>query len=198
MLLLAIPVFTVLFFAPRIVISTLFGMKYSDGYIVLRILLLGKLFSVFAGLNTSALIALGENKTVSYLVFIEVGVNLIANIILIPIYGIEGGAIALTASLVLGDILGVIILYRNYNVHPVSGTILYPLIVLGILAGIAYGVFTVIGVPDWAVIPVIGISYPVVVTHLALEEQDEELLTLLEDRIGIELTIVRKVVDRLQ
>jgi len=198
MVIIAIPIFTVLFFAPKLVIGTLFGQSYEEGYTVLRILLAGKLFGIFAGLNTGALIALGKNRIVSYLVFVQVVVNFSANYLLIPVYGIEGGAIALTVSMIVGDLLGSILLFHWYGLHPIRDSILRPFGLLSIVAMIGFSGANIMGLPSRTTIIIIGMVYPFVVIKFALEEQDEMLLSLFENRIDQDLTPLREIVTRLQ
>jgi len=198
MLLIAIPIFAILFFAPELVISTMFGSNYTEGSTVLRILLIGKLFGILLGLNSSSLIALGDNKTVSYLVFIQVLLNLLINVLFIPRFGIEGAAIALTSAVIIGDILGSLILFKKYGLHPFTGSILIPLTLFGAIATVGIAVTRPLGIPLWTVIFAIGFGYPVILAKFALEPKDEELLILFENRIGHELKPLRTTITRLQ
>jgi len=198
MMMLAVPIFVVLFFAPRIVINLLFGAKYTDGALVLQIVIVGKLVAILSGLNFKSLIALGDNRFVSYMMFAQLVLNFVANYLLIPVYGIVGGAVALTLSAVAGDLLGALVLFRQYDLHPLSLSLLVPVSLLGGIAGVGFVVTTVAGLPLWVVIIPLAVGYPIVVARFAIEPRDEMLLGLFEDRIGRELTPVRNVVNRLQ
>jgi len=194
MVLLALPVFTVLFFAPKLVINLLFGESYTDGYVTLRILLLGNLFGILAGLNTNALIAMGEGRLVSYTVFVQVLVNFSMNLTLIPIFGIEGAAIALAGATVVGDTLGSVLLYKRYRLHPISSSVMLPFGLLSVFAGIGYTIAWYFAIPTWAVIVLIGLGYPIITVRYALEPQDEELLSLFESKADIELPYIRDII----
>jgi len=149
-------------------------------------------------LNFKSLIALGDNRFVSYMMFAQLVLNFVANYLLIPVYGIVGGAVALTLSAVAGDLLGALVLFRQYDLHPLSLSLLVPVSLLGGIAGVGFVVTTVAGLPLWVVIIPLAVGYPIVVARFAIEPRDEMLLGLFEDRIGRELTPVRNVVNRLQ
>ncbi|WP_434529991.1 flippase (plasmid) [Haloarcula sp. NS06] len=79
MMMLAVPVFIILFFGPKIVIGLFFGAKYTGGADVLQIVIAGKLVAILAGLNFKALIALGDNRVVSYMMLIQLVLNFAVN-----------------------------------------------------------------------------------------------------------------------
>jgi len=194
----SIPIFTVLFFAPDIVINLLFGKEYSDGTLALRIIAGGKMFAMIAGFNGITLVALGDSRIASYRVFVEVIVNIAANYILIPIFGITGGALALSISSVIGDIFGMSIVYYKYRLHPIDKYIIKPAGIIGAASVVGWGTALLTGLPVWTTILLVGLIYPVVIVRFALEQRDEKLLLLFEDRIGMELTPVRMILNRIQ
>jgi O-antigen/teichoic acid export membrane protein len=198
MTMLGIPIFTVLFFAPEVAIGFLFGSRYTDGALVLQILAVGKLISLLAGLNFNSLVALGDNRIVAYLMFVQILLNFAATYLLIPVYGIEGAAAALVGSAAAGDALGATVLFKRYGVHPVHRSLFLPVALLGSVAAAGYVAITVSGLPLWLVAVPVGLGYPLVVVRFAVESRDEVLLGLFEDRIGRELTPIRAVVSRLQ
>ncbi len=192
MVVLILPGAVVLFFAPELVIGLLFGERYVPGVTALRILLIGKVVAIVMGLNTQALIALGENRFVSYLVFFQTVVNVIVNYSLIPIIGIEGAAIGMMVSAILGDVVGVGILYREYEVHPLTKAILGPVGAVCAVAVLGYALVQAANLPTYFVVVIVGIAYVPIVATLAPEPEDEQLLTRVEDRTGYELTFVRR------
>jgi len=193
MVVLILPIVTVLFFAPRLVIGTLFGGGYTAGATALRILLVGKLFGILMGLNTQGLIALGKNRIVSYLVFVQTVVNVTINVSLIPVIGIEGAAIGMAVSGILGDVLGVAILNREFSVHPFSTSVLTPLVAIGGVAIVSATALSLLGLPISGTVLVVGILYLPIVLTLVPEEEDRELLGRLEDRAGVDLSPVDRL-----
>jgi O-antigen/teichoic acid export membrane protein len=146
------------------------------------------------GLNSQALIALGHNRIVTYIIFCQTVVNIIVNYTLIPIIGFEGAAIGMTLSSIIGDGLGVTILYRRSGVHPFTWSVLSPVgAVLGI-GLLGYGIFSVAGLPTYLTVLILGIAYLPIVVTLAPEPEDEELLSRVEDQTGYDLSVIRRIV----
>lgn len=194
MVVLILPIVTVLFFAPRIVIGTLFGDGYTGGATALRILLVGQLVGILMGLNTQGLIALGKNRIVSYIVFVQTVVNVTVNVSLIPIIGIEGAAIGMAVSGILGDVLGVAILNRDFSVHPFSRSVLTPLVTIGGLAAASATTLYLLSLPISVTVLVVGFAYLPIVLILVPEEEDRELLSRVEDKTGVDLSFIDRIV----
>jgi len=193
MVVIVLPAVVVLFFAPRLVIGTVFGDSYTPVATALRILLLGKVVGILMGLNTQALIALGKNKVVSYVIFVQTVVNVTLNVLLIPVIGIEGAAIGMAVSGIIGDVLGVAILNRNFSVHPFSSSVLLPLFAIGGVATLSSAALFLLELPTWWTVVVVGLAYLPIVLKLVPEEEDRELLGRLEDRIGFDLSPVERL-----
>lgn len=192
MLVLGLPVFVVLFFAPEFVIGLLFGETYTAGATALRVLLVGKLIAIVMGLNGSALVALGDNRIVSIIVFCETAINVVLNVLLIPVVGIVGAAIGMAASSVVGDSLGVAILYRRHKLHPFTRPVLATVAAIAAFGSLSYGFLWMLDFPTIAVVPLVGIAYIPIVATLAPEPEDEQLLTRVEERTEYDLTVVRR------
>ncbi|AWB28169.1 flippase [Halococcoides cellulosivorans] len=198
MVVIILPVVIVLFFAPRLVIGTLFGEGYIPGATALRILLVAKVVGILMGLNTQGLIALGENKIVSYVIACQTAVNVALNVLLIPVIGIEGAAIGMAVSGIVGDVLGVAILHRKFSVHPFSRSVLAPLGTIGGVATLTAAALFVLEAPLYWTVPVVGLVYLPIVVLLVPEPEDRELLTRVEDQIGVDLSLVDRLLFRNQ
>lgn len=195
MVVLIMPVFIVLFFAPRQVIGVFFGESYTRGAVALQILLAGKFIAVIMGLNGQALIALGKNRVVSYIVLCETAVNAAINFTLIPVIGFEGAAIGMAISIIISDALGVAVLYRRFELHPFTGSVLSPVAAIGVVSTIGYGTLWLLGLPTYLTVVLVGIAYLPIIAILAPEPEDEELLTQVEDQTGYDLEVVRDIVS---
>ena len=90
---LALPPLLVLLIFPEFIL-VFFGESYTQANNALRILALGYLISTISGMAAIYLNMTGRARQFQYILLIAVGINLILNLILIPIYGIEGAAIA--------------------------------------------------------------------------------------------------------
>jgi O-antigen/teichoic acid export membrane protein len=105
------PLFAVSFALAEPVTVALFEARYAESAGVLAVLALGYFFHAAAGLNSRTLKVYGRVKTV---LAIDIGSTLFAiplNLWLIPRYGAIGGAIGLTATLVLQNVLNEIALH---------------------------------------------------------------------------------------
>ena len=76
------------------ILSLFFGSFYAQGSSVLKILAVGALFFSITQINGTVLNGVGKPKNYTKIFYIGVVVNLIGNIILIPLIGITGAAIA--------------------------------------------------------------------------------------------------------
>ncbi len=96
------------------------GEQYSPGLTVLLILGLAKVWDMTAGLNGTILVT---SKKYFYDPIFHVGLivfGIISNLILIPIYGIMGAAIATTLSLLFINAARLITVWRLFGLHPFS------------------------------------------------------------------------------
>jgi len=198
MVVLVLPVFVVLFFAPELVIGLLFGESYTQGALALQILLSGSLIAIFMGLNSQALIALGNNRVVSYIVLCQTLVNVVANYTLVPVIGFEGAAIGMAVSSIIGDLLGVAILYRRHEVHPFTRHVLSPVVAVLGLGFLSYGTLLVLGLPTYWTGVLVGVAYLPIIAILAPEPEDEELLSRVEGQTGYDLNIIRRAIASLR
>lgn len=96
----------------KLLIETFFGAEYVSGTLSLQILIIGMLFYVVAGINNHIISAIGQPKTVAKIIILAMIFNFILNIIIIPIWGIEGAALTTTFSYLM-----VLILSTNRVVH---------------------------------------------------------------------------------
>jgi O-antigen/teichoic acid export membrane protein len=90
-----------------------FGENYVQGKQALVILMVGQLVASFFGVSAVYLNMTGRQSIFQIVLVVAVLVNLILNIILIPIYSITGAAIAFVSSLLFWNIVTAIIIYKK-------------------------------------------------------------------------------------
>jgi len=96
----------------------LFGSEFPRGTVALAILSIGQLVNVAAGSVGLLLIMTGhENDTLRGLVGAAV-INVTLSVLLIPICGLEGAAVASAVSTATWNILLTIQVYRNLGIYP--------------------------------------------------------------------------------
>lgn len=86
-------------------ITFIFGEEFRVSWKCMLILSLGHLASAFAGSVGITLQMLGYDKSTTQLMCVGFAVNLLISIILIPLYGAEGAAVAYAGSIVLWNTL---------------------------------------------------------------------------------------------
>jgi len=90
-----------------------FGENYTQGKQALLILMMGQLMASFFGVSAIYLNMTGRQGIFQIVLIFAVLVNLILNIILIPIYSLTGAAIAFVSSLLFWNIVTAIIIYKK-------------------------------------------------------------------------------------
>ena len=92
--LVSVPLVLIILFQGDMVLTYLFGESYTKAYLALNILSIGQLVNSIFGFGVSILIMINkEGKTLISLIAATI-LNILGNVILIPIFGIEGAAIS--------------------------------------------------------------------------------------------------------
>jgi O-antigen/teichoic acid export membrane protein len=122
------------FFAADDLVKLLYGVDYQPAAIGLRILLTGFLFSFLHFVLHAALISIDKQSTLARMSLIGLLFNVIANLVLIPKYGLTGAAVATVASEFLIFVFGYNFLKRAYGDIGVISLLWRP-----VLAGVLLG-----------------------------------------------------------
>ena len=93
-----VPIGLTLLSFPDIVLRVLFGHYYTQGSFAMQILVIGALFYAVASINTNILSGIGKPKHVAKILLTSAMLNIIANLTLIPFFGIIGAAFATSIS----------------------------------------------------------------------------------------------------
>ncbi|WP_231190034.1 flippase [Haladaptatus sp. DYF46] len=139
-----------------VILLNVFGRAFGEMSLTLGVLSVGIFSHVLFGLNGTIMPAINRPRVLLYNNMVVLLVNIVLNTLLIPRYGIIGGATATTISYFLLNILHGAILYKELGLIPVRGdfvavTLCSLIVMIGIgrfanlgitsLAGaIAYGV----------------------------------------------------------
>jgi len=97
-LIINLPIFFIMILFPGVLINLLFGAEYLVAENSLRILAVGGIFISIGAISSSILSSLGKSKLILANIISASILNFLLNIILIPIYGLEGAAIATSTS----------------------------------------------------------------------------------------------------
>jgi len=90
----------------NLIIYVLFGKEYILAANAMRILSVGMIFYTYHFINVNFFLGIGQPQIQSKILYIAATFNIIADIILIPMFGIIGAAITTTASFFIMMILG--------------------------------------------------------------------------------------------
>ena len=116
-LLLAIPVCIGGWLLGKRILYFFYGSDFSSGAPVLAIIPLVQIFNVFMFLQTMTLNAINKPKSAFYVTAISATLNVILNLILIPLFGIIGAALATLFTMGLNAILAYIVLKKYVPVR---------------------------------------------------------------------------------
>lgn len=97
-------------------ISIIYGIEYINSYYVTLLLLIGNIPMVFFKMINTLYISNGKQKMAMYILLLAVVSNVIGNILLIPIFSIEGAAIASILSYSITGIVFLLSFKRNYDI----------------------------------------------------------------------------------
>ena len=196
------PLFLVFAIYPNAVINMLFGSEYIGAGNSLRILSIGYIiFSI--GNVSSGMINLFEKTKYHILnAFVAVMAAISLNYLLIPIYGIEGAAIANMMTFVIYTILPVIETYLISKHLPFHSGMLKSFVAGVISIAIVYSStkFLFADLNIWILAPMflifLGIYSFLLLVFRGLGEEDIMILKAIEKKTGIKIDFIRKIIKK--
>lgn len=96
-----------------------FGTEFVAANKTLYILIIGQFINIVCGSVGYILMMTEKQNIFKNIMIFSTCINIIMNIILIPIYSINGAAIASSISLILWNILSFSYIYKNYNISTI-------------------------------------------------------------------------------
>lgn len=99
-------------------VMSVFGPEFVDGAWPMRIYVLGIFFTLVCGPCTVLLSMAGQERIASRIVWIALGINIVFDLILIPLYGPLGCAIANFLSLCFIGVASVLADHRILKIYP--------------------------------------------------------------------------------
>jgi O-antigen/teichoic acid export membrane protein len=174
---------------------------YATAPTVLRILATGTILTCLIGPAQSVLIGLGKVRLLFYDTIVSASIDLFGSLILIPIWGIYGAAIAFAVSTASLPILAVIQTSMDSSVHPFRSTAMRPLVAFCVGAGVILSLPVLFyhWAPGW--LTLVALFFALFALYLALilathslEAEDLHLLGVVERYVGRPLPPIRKVI----
>ncbi|MBE0477945.1 flippase [Candidatus Aerophobetes bacterium] len=198
---LTLPLFLLAFLVPDSTLYFLFGTQYLQAATALRILSLGFFLHTFLGLNIQTLIVFGKARYVMLNNLMVAGLNVILNLQLIPRFGLEGAAFASAVSLILGNILASVELYKISGIHPFTRNYFKPIALSIPLAIICYFMGNFIKSIHLQVI-LLGLSFTAVsllsiIITRSVEREDLMILRSTQQKLGINLPLAESALKKI-
>ncbi len=198
---LVFPAFLLMCVFSKSVIKIMFGEEYLVGATALSILAFAFLISSVIAFANPVLIAFGRTKIPMACSFVGAGVNFVLNFCLIPLYGVNGAAIATGFSVALMNVLLLFFVYRIGKIQPFRRSHLKPAFASIISVLIVY----------IATKYLIGESLPALIIMLlvflilyfflllifkSFEEEDLMIMRAIDQRIGTKSDWARRIIKR--
>jgi len=196
-----LPLFCILVFFPGAVLTLLFGAEYAGAAMALRILSLGFFLHVAMGLNAETLVALGKQKTVFYCHAAAAVVNIGLNLLLIPVLGITGAAVATCSTYVVMNATISAALYKHTKIHPFTRHYVKPLIASTLIAlGFYFAAGRLLTIEYW-MLPVLLLLFLVaygaaLLITRSFDKEDLQMLELIKKKTGLKLNVISNIIKR--
>ncbi len=198
---LTLPLFIFFFLFPEDIITFLFGAEYVFASFALRILSIGFILNNFSGPCGVTLVTIGRSRFVMFATLLTAILNIILNIILIPVYGIIGAAFASVFSLISINIIKNLKLYSLAGIHPISKNLVKPTSVFLILILTVYLFFgrnfkmtftTLI----FTLFAFYLIYLLIFILTKSIDKEDVNLINVLEDKSGRKMKKLKKFLNK--
>ena len=196
---LTLPIFTLIILYPEEVIKLFFGEKYVSSALTLQVLNIGFMFHILLGLNGLSLIIVGENKFIFLSSTVASIFNIVFNALLIPKYGLVGAAIATSTSYFVANLLNSLRLYQKTKIHPFTWNYIKLLVIsftmLAMIKVLNFNVPNILYAIQILIVFFV-IYFFLVLLSRSFDKEDVELLLAIENRFGINLSILKKILKR--
>lgn len=197
----SLPIFLIMIFFSETILRILFGAEYTSGAIVLSILAVGYFIASLVGPTGAMLLTIGKTKILLANNIIVLGIDIILNLYLIPIYGIIGAAIATAISISLWNVLTLVEIYHYTRIQPFNLVFVKPAISATISILLIYLLAKKVAISSILFLALLFFIFMILYFLLLLlsrsfEREDIMILTTLEKRLGLELKLLRRLFRR--
>lgn len=194
------PLFLIFLLFPEAVLNSFFGANYVPAGIVLRILAIGFLIDNLSGPNGATLMVIGKTRFLMWVALAGAGTNVILNLVLIPPIGIVGASIASLIAIALVNIIRAVKLYSLTKAQPLSKNLLKPMVTSTGLISLIYiltkGVVITLWMLPLLFILFLGIYGLSILLTKSFDREDTRMLLAIEERLGLNLTLIKGFLKR--
>jgi O-antigen/teichoic acid export membrane protein len=196
-----LPLFMVFLLFPEVTIIFLFGSEYILAGTALQILAFGFFMNNLMGPNGSTLIAMGKTRFLLWATLAAAGTNICLNVLLIPILGILGAAIASMITMISINIITSAKLYLISGIHSLSKNLLKPILLSIILIIAIYlAAESFLTVTFW-MLPLLFILFAILyglslLFTKSFDQEDINMLLTIEKKMGINFKRIKNLLRR--
>lgn len=195
------PGFLLILIFSKQIMWILFGSEYVSGSTALCTLAFGYLIASGVGPTSSVLTAFGKTKIIMGCYFVGAVANLVLNLYLIPIYGINGAAIATASSYVFMNILTLLFVYKIGKVQPFSVGFFKPVLASVLACLLVYAVTKyLIGATLFVLVVMffvfLALYFGLLLLFKSFEGEDLMIMSAIEERTGVRWGLARKIIGR--
>ena len=183
------------------VMQILFGSEYVTGATALSILTLGYFISSFFGLPAHLLQSYGKTKIIMIGNFLGAAANVVLNFLLIPIYGVNGAAIATAFTITLMNFLYFFSAHRISKIQPLRKSFLKIIVASIIAISIVYVITKyIVGVSLFSLLIMflafLTLYFFLLLSFRSFEEEDLMIMRAIDQRLGTKSDWIRKLIEK--
>ena len=116
MLLAVLPIILPLLLFPQWILG-LFGLDFVEGNVILRVLAFGQLFNVAVGSVGYLLMMTGHERLMRNNIIFAALLNLVGNLVLVPVFGAMGAAVSTAFSLAAMNLISFILVNKKLKIN---------------------------------------------------------------------------------
>ena len=201
MLALIFPAFLLTALFPEQILKILFGTEYIAGATALSIIVFGYMVGAAVGPTGAILQTYKRTKTVMVANYMGAAMNFLLNFLLIPIYGVNGAAIATGFSLAFVYILTFFFAHKAAKIQPFRLSYLKIILASSIAVFVIYSLTKyVIGVSTFVLIPMLFVFlifyFFLLLLMKSFEEEDLMIMRAIDQRLGVKSNWVREIIKK--
>jgi len=196
-----LPLFLLMCLFSGAVMRILFGYEYITGASALSILALGYFISSLFGLSVPVLQSYGKTKIIMISNFLGAGANVALNYLLIPLYGVNGAAIATALTITFMNLLYFLSAYRITRMQPLKKSIFKTITASIASILIVYPITRfIIGASMLSLsimfIVFLALYFFFLLIFKSFEEEDLVIMRAIDQRLGTKTDWVRRIIQK--